>query len=75
MKVKARFIGTNKSMGFIHNRIYNLKTECKNLVVGPCICIYDTKGHAWCPYRSIETFLDNWEILGGKSKNERARSK
>lgn len=75
MKLKARFIGKDKSMGFSYNKIYNLKTECKNLVAGPSICVYNTRGDQWCPYRSMETFLDNWEILGGKSKNERTRSK
>lgn len=73
----ARFIG-NSSMGFEYEKIYDIYSKIKTINNDgrfiPCICIYDKKSKAWCPYRSLETLLDNWEIEKG-NKNEKTRSR
>lgn len=62
----GRFVG-NDSMGFQHERVYCLKSKIDNICVNgrntPCICLYDTKSNAWCPYESLESLLENWAIV------------
>lgn len=54
-------------MGFQHERVYCLKSKIENICVNgrntPCICLYDTKSNAWCPYESLESLLENWDIV------------
>ena len=57
--MKAKFIGKNGSMGFVTNKIYELKSTCEN----GHIVIRTIDKKLWCPYSSIESFLRNWEIV------------
>ena len=62
----GRFIGKT-SMGFVTGRTYLLKSKIekiyKNGFPMECICLYDEKSSAWCPYRSLEAILENWEFM------------
>lgn len=61
----ARFIGKS-SMGFITGRIYQIRTECKEIMIDkytPCLCVYDLHSRAWCPYSNLEIMLQNWQIM------------
>lgn len=54
----ARFIGKDGSMGFKNGEIYKLKSKCANNK----IIVKTTNDKLFCPYKSIESFLRNWEI-------------
>lgn len=62
----GRFVGKD-SMGFKHGNLYYLKSKTENIYLNgkntPCICLYDTKSKAWCPYQTLEGLLENWEII------------
>lgn len=64
--ITARFI-VKDSMGFKHGNLYYLKSKTESIYVNrrniPCICLYDTKSKAWCPYQTLEVLLENWEII------------
>lgn len=73
--MKAQFIGKT-SMGFKTGQIYELKSKLKIIrrdppsifctsssFTQPCICLYDTKSEAWCPYSSLEAVFQNWRFL------------
>lgn len=61
--MRARFMGTS-SKYFIHNKIYNIKTECRNLPKhGACLCVVDINSRVWCPYSRLETMLRNWVLI------------
>lgn len=57
--IKAKFMGKDKSMGFRTGKIYYLKSKCKdnNIIVSTI------DNNLWCPYSSIESFLDNWKLI------------
>ena len=61
--MRARFIGTDGSLGLRHGRIYNIKlfpSRAKFLIVQiKTDWISDTV----CPYKTLMGFYDNWEIL------------
>ena len=63
--MKARFVGTT-SMGFVKNRVYEIRSETKKLQYNGysiiCICIYDKNSDAWCPYKSLEAVMENWNF-------------
>ena len=69
----GRFIGKT-SMGFVTGRTYLLKSKIekiyKNGFPMECICLYDEKSSAWCPYRSLEAILENWEFMPNLHKQE-----
>lgn len=57
--IKAVFVGTN-SMGYKHGEQYTLKTYIEN----GFLWIAEVDGKAKdCPYKNLETFMDNWVIL------------
>lgn len=64
--ITARFIGKD-SMGFKHGKLYCMKSKMKSVYVNgrniPCICLYDVKSKAWCPYQTLEVLLESWEII------------
>lgn len=62
--MKAKFIGKNGSMGFVTGRIYNIKTRC-GFVYGktPCLIVVDVLNKNSCPYSSLESMLENWELI------------
>ena len=47
----------NKRIPYCIEKIY------KNGFPMECICLYDEKSSAWCPYRSLEAILENWEFM------------
>jgi len=61
--MRARFIGTDGSLGLRHGRIYNIKlfpSRYKLLIVQiKTDWISDTV----CPYETLMGFYKNWEIL------------
>lgn len=60
MKVTAKFIGEDGSLGYVREREYILEFE--TLVNG--IRIYDTIGKGMvCRYDSLKAFLNNWSVL------------
>ena len=67
--MKGKFIGKS-SMGFHNGITYNIRSDIKMIRRGGsafsndmmCICIYDMNSKAWCPYQSLESLMDNWEI-------------
>lgn len=65
--IYAMFKGEN-SMGFKRGKTYNLRTEIKPVpgVLKPCLCVFDTNSINWCPYSSLEKFLENWKIIDEK---------
>lgn len=54
----AKFIGKDDSMGFKNGVTYEIKSKCMNDV----IIIKTMDGKLWCPYKSIESFIENWDI-------------
>lgn len=52
MKVRARFIGTDGSLGYRNGEVYDL-TMKGNRIVLPTPC----------PYSSVEAFLRNWQVV------------
>ena len=53
----ARFIGQT-SCGFVHGRSYSIYSRIKK----DMIWIYDRKSNAYCPYKSLEALLSNWQF-------------
>ena len=84
MIIKAKFIGANGSLGYIHGKQYHLTIKenkpgvldalAYNLFLEGTISIKRLEGGGVCPYTSLETFLDNWtniqKIDGRKEKND-----
>ena len=57
----CKFIGCNSSMGLINGELYNIKISSWK-TSGIQIIWYDPIfGCMWCPYSSVNTFLQNWE--------------
>lgn len=57
MNITGRFIGQT-SCGFVSGNVYHLKMY----VDGPYISLRDRRGPGYCPYSSISTLAQNWEI-------------
>ena len=57
MKIKAKFIGRN-SLGYVTGETYEL------ILVRSIIRRTDNSGGG-CPYQSVQSFLNNWEICCG----------
>ena len=59
MKIKARFIGST-SCGFITGFVYYIRiyTDSNDKYVW----VKNLRGLGLCPYRSIKTLAENWEI-------------
>lgn len=55
MKVRAKFLGANKSLGYITGEDYDL------IIVGDRIEKLD--GTGVCKYHTIHAFLLNWKII------------
>ena len=56
--IEAKFTGTNKSLGYIKGRKYQLRVyENSNM-----IRVHET-GNGICAYTSISVFLDNWDNI------------
>jgi hypothetical protein len=73
MKIIATFIGTD-SLGYEHGKIYVLKIWDNStskfsrilshgLLHEPPIAICREDGAGFCPYQTIETFLQNWNNI------------
>ena len=61
--MKAKYIGTNGSMGFKTGKTYNIFTHCKVLNSQPVIIVYCNNDDSWCPYSSLESLLENWLLI------------
>lgn len=61
MNVTGRFIGST-SCGFVSGNVYRIKIGAD----GPYISVRDIHGSGYCPYRSIATLSQNWEIPPSK---------
>lgn len=58
----CKFIGRNHSMGLINGNLYDLKIVPWK-TNGVQITWHDhVRGCAWCPYSSVDAFLQNWEL-------------
>ena len=58
----CKFIGSNHSMGLINGNLYKLKVMSWR-TNGVQITWYDhVCGCMWCPYSSVDAFLQNWEL-------------
>lgn len=66
MNVKGRFIGTT-SCGFITGKVYRIKIGAD----GPYISVRDVHDSRYCPYSSIATLSQNWEIPVKGDKDEK----
>lgn len=56
--LKFKFIGKDGSMGLKRGSIHTIKTSIhKNL-------LWVTWEKSFCPYKSLEAFLKNWEMVG-----------
>lgn len=72
MRIRATFIGTNGSMGFVHGRDYvlqvlvDIKTAPGYSMIKfacPRIVSADPGGEVVCPYGSWDAFWKNWKKL------------
>lgn len=65
-QLKARFIGRD-SLGYKHGKVYQLFVYdfdwFHKLINRWSIEVKRTDGTGFCPYRSLFTFLDNWEVI------------
>jgi len=61
--MKAIFIGTNGSMGFIEGKSYDIQVVFNSYLYPIIITAIDDKGSdIRCPYNSLELLFDNWEF-------------
>lgn len=65
--MQAKFIGKNRSCGFIHGNVYDLEVIPKMVHMGGVlvsrICVQDKHSKAWCPYSDGDKLLQNWHII------------
>ena len=59
IRVVATFIGEDGSRGFKKGTIYILKMKITD---GYIIVSYENNEILWCPYSSMNTFLENWKL-------------
>jgi len=60
MRIKAKFIGEDSSLGYRNSRVYRLvkaKTPNGHIVISK------VDGLGYCPYTSEKTFKENWELI------------
>ena len=57
------FFTGKTSCGFTANRAYDIKTKLIVLNDKAYILVRDTRSKAFCPYSSVEKFLDNWVMV------------
>lgn len=64
--ITARFIGRDKSMGFLNGEVYIIKTwlDYRNrLFRKPKLFLFVSGDGNMCAYSSLETMLNNWELV------------
>ena len=63
--MKAKFIGEDRSLGFVNGATYNIETcvESNWFSMGGLIIVYVVGSRLNCPYSNIEKFLENWEVM------------
>lgn len=59
----CRFKGKNDSQGFKYGERYIIETCCRQMNGRAYIHAEDRRVKKCCPYDSIESFLENWDIL------------
>lgn len=59
----CRFKGKNGSQGFKYGEKYIIDTCCRQMVGQAYIHAEDKHANKSCPYDSIESFLENWDVL------------
>lgn len=57
------FFTGKTSCGFMANRAYDIKTKLCVRDGKACILVHDTRSKAFCPYNSLESFLNNWVLV------------
>ena len=62
MKIKAKFIGQDVSMGFVKNEAYELEITASQFSYNVILVTYQTSpiSQVNVPYANILTFLQNW---------------
>lgn len=62
--VKAKFIGSRKSMGFEPNIIYNLKMCISplNVIISSNVGTFPDYNQSTCKYNTLDKFFENWSI-------------
>lgn len=69
----ATFIGQD-SLGYVRGRTYEIFVQPQGLWrqfrKGWAIEIWLGNGIGWCPYTSLHSFLDNWEIHPEQKPNQ-----
>ncbi|WP_024854754.1 hypothetical protein [Mediterraneibacter gnavus] len=62
--MRGKYIGRNGSMGFRTGQTYEIRTELtkiyKNKKKNDVIML--RSGKLFCPYDSVESILENWEL-------------
>ena len=64
MKIVARFIGRNSSLGYVYGQVYSLYLNGSNIKRNNGQNPSD--GH--CRYATVQAFLKNWEIIAQNGK-------
>ena len=60
--IKAIFTGKN-SCGFQHGKMYELISAIETTSATKAyIVVRDGHSNNWCPYESLNSFLENWEV-------------
>ena len=59
ISVIAKFIGEDGSGGFKKGAMYLLKIK---ITYGYIIVSSENNKSLWCPYGSLNTFLENWKL-------------
>ena len=60
--IKAIFTGKN-SRGFQHGKLYELTSAIETTSATKAyIVVRDCHSSNWCPYESLNSFLENWEV-------------
>lgn len=63
-RIRATFIGQD-TLGYEYGQEYELWIEALNIPFTrrATIRIHRLDNEGWCPYRNIETFLENWDTI------------
>ena len=65
ISVIAKFIGEDGSRGFKKVTLYLLKMRITD---GYIIVSSENNKSLWCPYGSLNTFLENWKVNQGEEE-------
>ena len=65
ISVIAKFIGEDGSRGFSKGTMYLLKMKITD---GYIIVSSENNKSLWCPYGSLNTFLENWKLNSGEDE-------